>query len=96
MSFLELTTTSRISPLSAWLLAALVGTACAGCMTSGTFDNIPNHPVIESTSTRVGGPTPAGTPSSACPEYVVSAACPPDRRQCSYDNHGCEVCTCSQ
>lgn len=69
-------------------------------MTSGTFDNIPKHPVIESTSTSFNGPAPAPytvPPStSSCPERQASGTCPQNRVQCSFDDHGCEVCTCSQ
>lgn len=78
-------------------LLAFVGAACLGCMTSGTFDNIPNHPIIESTSTRFDGPTPAGDgQSSHCPERAAPGACPADRVQCFFDDHGCEFCTCSR
>ncbi len=77
--------------------AVLLG---AGCTTSGTWDNIPKRPVIESTHTSFDGPTPAGNtyaPSSAgCPQRAASGACPFERVQCSFDDRGCEVCTCSQ
>ncbi len=51
-----------------------------GCTTSGTWDNIPKRPVIESTHTSFDGPTPAGntyTPTSAgCPQRAASGNCP--------------------
>lgn len=75
--------------LSLCLFAAL---AASGCMTSGTFDNIPKRPVIESTGTTFGGPAPS---SSGCPQRAVSGSCPFERVQCAFDDHGCEVCTCS-
>jgi hypothetical protein len=82
--------------ISICLFAALAG---AGCMTSGTFDNIPKRPVIESTSTSFDGPTPSGNTyapsSSGCPQRAASGSCPFERVQCAFDDHGCEVCTCS-
>jgi hypothetical protein len=82
-----------------WMLAALSGAACLGCTASGTFDNIPKRPVVESTGTSFNGPTPAGNTSSStsngCPPRSASGVCPFERVQCAFDDHGCEVCTCS-
>ena len=82
---------------SAWttgILAALAGAIALGCTTSGTFDNIPHHPVVESTSTSFNGPTPTSNTSN-CPSRSASGTCPFERVQCAFDDHGCEVCTCS-
>ena len=81
--------TSNRGAIPLFLFAALVG---SGCMTSGTFDNIPKRPVVESTGTSFGGPAPS---SSDCPQRAASGTCPFERVQCSFDDHGCEVCTCS-